>query len=202
MNRMLIVTLGVLVGTVVVLLAALSTYAGPNLRPYGMSAPIESTPEPPEGYRSEASDSLPSLSTTQRERARDLALRSSAVLALIEGRPYQVKNIEPMMALMPSGTSTITGAVVTVGFDSPQTVAGTWYASSVPCDERGKPADQVASEYNPAPFIATWADLESIRVWVNFERNKVYLLLPGDGGRPVGPEAYPPGEPTPPKCGH
>lgn len=194
MSRAVIATIGILIGAVLALLAIRSSTAIPSL---GANAPIESRFDTPERYTPSTPVPLPTMSATQRQRAIDITLGSPSVRKLIEGHPHRVIKIDPMIG--PDGS--IVGAVVTVGFDSPQTIAGTWYVSSVPCEQRGRPVDQVKSEYDPAPVRGMWTNLKSILIWVNFERSKVYMLLPGDGGKLIGPESYPPGKPTPPICG-
>ncbi len=196
MNRLAVALIGLLIGAAVAVVTTLSTTALPSPRSYEASAPEEPTPAPAPGSTLEPMATLPSLTQAQRQRAVDIVLGSEAVGKLIEGHPRGVTRVDPLIG--PDGN--VIGAVVYIAFDSPQTISGTWYASSVPCGERGASSGP-EKYYEPAPVVATWEDLESVWVWVDFHRGSVYTILPGDGGKLVGREMHVPGKPTPAICG-
>lgn len=119
-----------------------------------------------------AIQSVPVLTSEQEQQVTDIALSDTRVRQLMAGHSYEVTGIVPW-----TGTGLrLIGAVVTLSFDNPTLVTGSWLAFSWSCDRDPIPPPISVS------YDATYDEVTSVQVFANLETGMVDQILPfGDG---------------------
>lgn len=115
-----------------------------------------------------ARQSVPVLTSEQKQQATDMALSDTRVRQLVAGRSYEVSEIVPWTGV----ELNLIGAVVTLSFARPTLVTGPWLAFSWSCDQGPIPSPV------SVPYNATYDRVASLLVFSNLETGKVDQILP------------------------
>jgi hypothetical protein len=115
------------------------------------------------------------LTAAEQQQALATALSDARVKRILDGHAYQVADV----VIWTGADLRVIGAVVTLAFDEPTTIAGEWTEFSWDCDQDPVPPPITV------PYAAQYAGVTELIVFANAEKNAVEQLLPFSMDGPV-----------------